>query len=84
MALLLVRVSHLIIKSECLHMGRMIASCCHSGGSADQKTDDSYQIDFLNSVIVDQKMKIDELNNKVKVLAEVGVNHNGFGDEDMR
>ena len=56
-------------------------SCTVIGaGAGDAGSDsDRYQIDFLNSVIVDQKGKIDELNHKIKVLAEVGdVEPNGY------
>lgn len=48
-------------------------------GNAGGDENDKYQIDFLNSVIVDQQKKIDDLNQKIKVLAEVGeAGHNGY------
>ena len=54
-----------------------------TGGTA-SKEEDKVQIEFLNSVIVDQQHKIEELNQKIKVLAEVGdTGHNGF-DLDFR
>ncbi|XP_067932017.1 CAP-Gly domain-containing linker protein 1-like [Watersipora subatra] len=55
-------------------------SLSKGAGAGDAGSDsDRYQIDFLNSVIVDQKGKIDELNHKIKVLAEVGdVEPNGY------
>ena len=50
-----------------------------SAGATESNDNDKYQIDFLNSVIVDQQKKIDELNKKIQVLAEVGdVGHNGY------
>lgn len=51
---------------------------------ADTGETDSQQVDFLNSVIVDQLRKIEELNRKVKLLAEVGdTDPNGY-DLDFR
>jgi len=53
-----------------------------AGAGDATNSSDQYQFDFLNSVIADQKHKIDELNQKIKVLAEVGdvgdVGHNGY------
>lgn len=59
----------------------MFAATIATGGApaAGSSEEDRYQIDFLNSVIVDQQHKIEELNTKIKVLAEVGDSeHNGY------